>query len=105
MFSDEVVCIDASNHELLVEGKIYPLLGYRKDCHCGCKTAMVNVGLPNIGNNGKFISIGTPVLCHTCFKVFNNDGIYWVRASRFSTIDSVDISELTERLTEEPFKV
>lgn len=105
MFSDELVCIDASGQSLIKEGQIYPLLGYSKIKACGCNAGYVNVGTIPMSTNGEVIIAGEVVVCNICRKEFKHSGIGWLRASRFAPIDSVNIEELTSILSEEPFKV
>lgn len=105
MFSDEVVCIDASFNNLLKEGQLYPLYQYRSKPSCLCKDAEVDVGIKSTTQKGEIVEIGSLVICDTCNAIFKDDGTHWFRASRFAPIESQDISELTSILSEEPFKV
>lgn len=108
MFSDEVVCIDASGIPRLKQGEVYPFLAYKKSKPCGCNgngSGYIHVGFNAFSESQRVIVAGEIVKCCDCLKEIISDGLGWYKAYRFAPIESQDISELTSVLEEEPFKV
>lgn len=93
---EEVICIDDSYRyrKSLNKGNKYTIKALRRS-PCG-HNIQADVGILASNLLGE---------CSVCKAVWQTNDVHWYKISRFAPIDTQDISELTEILEKEVFKL
>lgn len=105
----QVVCVESQKNGAVIEGNTYTIKAMK--VYCDGKLVL-DVGIPSCSNtwtDGVNIAIGEKYKCDVCNKIHANDGVWWLRASRFRPLDDLlntEIADLMEEVNQkQPFKL
>lgn len=103
----EVVCVKPHSQGVLKLGKVYPILGIRKE-KCKCAGVVVDIGMVNTNDP---LTIGRPTRCQICHEYDGTEQlIWWLDHDRFAPLqtdsEEADMNEAINEVSQrELFKI